>query len=65
MSYVKLRSSLLCLWGRAAGEEGQTLFEFTLVVSLVAFLCVLILSALGLTIVDLFDPLADTMGFGG
>ena len=64
MSYVKLWPYLLRLWAREPGEEGQTLFEFTLVVSLVAFLCVVILSALGVAVVDLFDPLAATMGFG-
>jgi len=61
MSYVKLRSLLLYMWGLTDGEDGQTLLEFTLIVSLVAFLSIVVLSALGVTVIDLFDPLADTM----
>ena len=62
MSYVKLRALLLRIRGAASGEQGQALFEFTLIVSLVALVSIVILSALGLAVVDLFDPLAETMG---
>lgn len=62
MSYVKLRALLLRTWSMAGEEEGQTVFEFALVVSLVALVAIVVLSALGLTVVDLFDPLAETIG---
>ena len=61
MSYVKLWSLLLHIWDGAAGEKGQAVFEVTLIISLVALVAILILSALGVAVVDLFDPLADTI----
>jgi Flp pilus assembly pilin Flp len=62
MSYVKLRPLLLRIWDAVGGEEGQALFEITLIVSLVALVALVVLSALGVAVVDLFDPLADTIG---
>ena len=61
MSYVKLRPILLRIWDTAAGEKGQAMFEVTLIISLVALVSLLVLSALGVTIIDLFNPLADTI----
>jgi Flp pilus assembly pilin Flp len=61
MSYVKLRSFVSWLWSPGTDERGQTLFEVTLIISLVAIVALLVLSALGLAVVDLFDPLADTI----
>ena len=61
MSYVKLRPLLLRVWDAVGGEKGQTLFEITLIISLVAIVALVVLSALGLAVVDLFDPLADTI----
>ena len=61
MSYVKLQPLLLRSWGAVGGEEGQTLFEVTLIVSLVALVALVVLTALGVIVVDLFDPLADTI----
>ena len=58
---MKLRPILLRLWDVAAGEKGQALFEVTLVISLVALVSLLLLSALGMTIMDLFNPLADVL----
>jgi len=61
MSYVKLRPILLRIWDTAAREKGQAMFEVTLVISLVALVSLLFLSALGMTIMDLFNPLADVL----
>lgn len=61
MSYVKLRPLLLRAWNAVGGQEGQSLFEITLIISLVAIVALVVLSALGLAVVDLFDPLADTI----
>jgi len=62
MSYVKLRSLPMRIWGAVGGEEGQTVFEFTMIVSLVALVAIVILTALGVAVVDLFYPLAETIG---
>ena len=61
MSYVKLRSLLLHFWNAVGGEEGQAIFEVTLIVSLVAIVALVVLTALGVAVVDLFNPLADTI----
>ena len=61
MSYVKWRPLLLRIWDAVGGEKGQTLFEVTLIISLVALVALIIVTALGATVVDLFDPLADTI----
>jgi len=61
MSYVKLRPLLLGIWDAIGGEKGQSMFEIALIISLVAIVALVVLSALGLAVVDLFDPLADTI----
>ena len=61
MSYVKWRPLLLHIWDAVGGEKGQTLFEVTLIISLVALVALIIVTALGVTVVDLFNPLADTI----
>ena len=61
MSYVKLRPLLMHPRDAVGGEEGQAIFEVTLIISLVALVALVVLSALGLAIIDLFDPLADSM----
>lgn len=61
MSYVKLRPLLLRIWDAVGGEKGQAIFEVTLIISLVALVALLVLTALGVAVVDLFDPLADTI----
>jgi Flp pilus assembly pilin Flp len=62
MSYVKLRSFLLWLWGRQFGENGQTLAEFTFIVALVALVAVLALSALGMAVAGFFDSVVPAFG---
>ena len=61
MSYVKLRPLLPRIWDAVGGEKGQAIFEVTLIISLVALVALLVLTALGVAVVDLFDPLADTI----
>ena len=61
MSYVELRPLLLRIWDAVGGEKGQAIFEITLIISLVAIVALIVLTALGLAVVDLFDPLADTI----
>jgi Flp pilus assembly pilin Flp len=61
MSYVKLRPLLLRLWRASCGEEGQAIFEVTMIISLVALVALLVLTALGVAVVDLFNPIADTI----
>jgi Flp pilus assembly pilin Flp len=61
VSYVKLQPILLRIWDTAAGEKGQAMFEVALIISLVALVSLLILTALGVTIIDLFNPLADVI----
>lgn len=61
MSYVKLRLLLLHAWNAVGAQRGQSLFEITLIISLVALVALVVLSALGVAVVDLFDPLADTI----
>jgi len=61
MSYVKPRPLLLHLWRAGGGEEGQAIFEVTLIISLVALVALVVLTALGVAVVDLFDPLAATI----
>jgi Flp pilus assembly pilin Flp len=61
MSYVKLRPLLLHIWDAVGEEKGQAIFEVTLIISLVALVALLVLTALGVAVVDLFDPLADTI----
>ncbi len=61
MSYVKLRPFLLRILDAVGGQEGQAIFEVTLIISLVALVSLLVLTALGVAVVDLFDPLADTI----
>jgi Flp pilus assembly pilin Flp len=63
MSYVKLRSFVWWLWGPGARENGQALAEFTFVVALVALVCVLTLTALGVAVTGLFEAVLP--GFGG
>ena len=62
MSYVKLQPLLLRIWGALGGEEGQALFEVTLIISLVALVALVVLSALGLAVAGFFGPLAETLG---
>jgi Flp pilus assembly pilin Flp len=61
MSYVKLRPFLLRIRDAVGGQEGQAIFEVTLIISLVALVALLVLTALGVAVVDLFDPVADTI----
>jgi Flp pilus assembly pilin Flp len=62
MSYVKLRALPLRIGGAASREEGQTLFEFTLIVSLVALVAVVVLSMLGVIVAGFFAPLPGAFG---
>ncbi len=62
MSYVKLGSLPLRIWGLASREEGQTLTEVTLIIAFVALLCVGLLSALGFSVLGFFSPVADAFG---
>ena len=62
MSYVKWQPLLLRIRDAASGEEGQTLFEFTMIVSLVALAAVLALSVLGAIVVGFFGPLPAAFG---
>ncbi len=61
MSYVKLRPLLLHFRDALGGEEGQAIFEVTMIISLVALVALLVLTALGVAVVDLFNPIADTI----
>jgi Flp pilus assembly pilin Flp len=47
---------------RVKDERGQTLFEFTMIIALVALVAAFALTALGLAITGFFDPVADAMG---
>jgi len=61
MSYVKLRPILQRLW-QAPDEEGQALAETALIVALVALVCVIALTALGVAVVDFIEPLLPPLG---
>jgi Flp pilus assembly pilin Flp len=43
-------------------DEGQALFEYSLVITLVALVAVAALTALGLAILGFFGPLGDIIG---
>ena len=62
MSYVKLPPLLLGVAAAAGGEEGETLFEFTMILSLVAVVAVVVVSLLGLAIAGLFNPFPAAFG---
>jgi Flp pilus assembly pilin Flp len=62
MNYVKLPPLLLRIGAAVGGEEGETLFEFTMIVSLVAVVAVAVVSVLGLAIAGLFNPLPAAFG---
>ncbi len=61
MSYGKVWHYLACLLRQAGGEEGQALGEYALVLTLVAMVSVLALTALGLAIGGFWEPLLDVM----
>jgi pilus assembly protein Flp/PilA len=46
---------------RVASEEGQTLVEYTLIVSLIAVICVAALSVTGNSVSDIIDKIAGTV----
>jgi len=62
MSYGKSWQYVASVLARANGDHGQTLFEFTMIVALVALIAVFALTALGLTITGFFEPVAAAMG---
>ncbi len=62
VSYGKLWRYLAWLVGQAKGEDGQALGEYALVLTLVAMVAVLALTALGLAIGGFWQPLTDIMG---
>jgi Flp pilus assembly pilin Flp len=62
MSYVKWPSLLLRIADAWGGEEGETLFEFTMIVSLVAVVTVVVVTLLGLAIAGLFNPFPAAFG---
>ena len=62
MSYGKLRYYLACVLAQGGVEDGQTLFEFTLVLALVALVAVAALTALGVVIGDFWEPVTSVMG---
>ena len=62
MRYVKLRSLLLRIADAWGGEEGETLFEFTMIVSLVAVVAVAVVTLLGLAIAGFYNPFPAAFG---
>ncbi|MCJ7811305.1 MAG: Flp family type IVb pilin [Dehalococcoidia bacterium] len=62
MSYGKLWRCVASALVRAKDERGQTVFEFAMIVALVALVAVFALTAIGLTITGFFDPVANAMG---
>jgi Flp pilus assembly pilin Flp len=62
MSYGKLWPYVAAALVRIKDEHGQTVFEFAMIVALVALVAVFALTALGLAITGFFDPVADAMG---
>jgi len=62
MSYGKLWRCVASALVRAKNERGQTVFEFAMIVALVALVAVFALTAIGLTITGFFDPVAAAMG---
>jgi len=62
MSYGKLWRCVASALARAKSARGQTVFEFAMIVALVALVAVFALTAIGLTITGFFDPVANAMG---
>jgi Flp pilus assembly pilin Flp len=62
VSYGKLSAYVASALGWAKGEHGQTLFEVTMILALVALVAVLALTALGVAITGFFEPVAAAMG---
>jgi len=62
MSYVKLRPVLERVWHAPGWEAGQALAETALIVALVALVCVIALTALGVAVVDFLEPLLPPLG---
>jgi Flp pilus assembly pilin Flp len=46
---------------RVVSQEGQTLVEYTLIVSLIAVICVAALSVTGNSVSDIIDKIAGTV----
>ena len=61
VSYGKLWRYVASVLTRLEGEDGQALGEYALVLALVALVAVLALTALGLVIPGLWEPLLDIM----
>ena len=62
MNYGKLWPYVAAALVRVKDERGQTLFEFTMIIALVALVAAFALTALGLAITGFFDPVAAAMG---
>jgi Flp pilus assembly pilin Flp len=62
MSYGKLWRCVASALVQAKSERGQTVFEFAMIVALVALVAAFALTALGLAITGFFDPVAAAMG---
>lgn len=61
----KFNEALLSLWARFTDEDGQALAEYGLILGLIAVVCIIALTGIGLAISGQLDSVAGALGGGG
>lgn len=61
----KINGALISFWTRLRSEDGQALAEYGLILGLIAVVCVIALSAIGLAVAGQLDLMSTALGGGG
>lgn len=61
----KFNETLLSLWARFKDEEGQALAEYGLILGLIAVVCIIALTGIGLAVSGQLDSVSGALGGGG
>ncbi len=63
--FSKFNEALLKLWARFSDEDGQALAEYGLILGLIAVVCIIALTGIGLAISGQLDTVSSALGGGG
>ncbi len=63
--FSKFNEALLKLWARFSDEDGQALAEYGLILGLIAVVCIIALTGIGLAVSGQLDSVSSALGGGG
>ena len=58
----KFNEALLKLWARISDEDGQALAEYGLILGLIAVVCIIALTGIGLAVAGQLDSVSSALG---